>query len=75
MESQRSGATSKKRDRVLLYKKKMHNIQHRASRVNHLKQIASKYNDELLHLTSQMTVLKKTVNKTAAYNKALYKVY
>ena len=71
MESQKSVSTSKKRERVRLYRKKMRNTQHRAGRVNRFKQIASKSNDKSLRLTSQMKVLKKTVNKTNSHIKQL----
>ena len=75
MEGQKSANTSKKKERVRLYKKKVRSIregrQYRVGRINRLKHLASKSNDKLLNLTSQITVLKKTVNTTAAHNKLL----
>lgn len=72
---QKSTSISKKKERVRLYKKKMQNTdkgrQHRVGRVNCLKCIASKSNKKLLNLTTQVTILEKTVNKTAACNKLL----
>ena len=50
----------------------MHNTaQHCAGRVNQVKQIASKNNDRLLHLTSQMKVLKKNANQSNSHIKLL----
>lgn len=80
MGGQKSINISKKKERVRLYKKKMHNIgkgrQYRVGRVNRLKYLASKSNEKLLNMTSKITVLEKTVNKTAARNKLLqrYKI-
>ena len=75
MEGQKSANTSKKKERVRLYKKKVHSIhegrQYRVGRVKRLKHIVTKSNDKLLDLTSQITVFKKTVNTTAANNKLL----
>ena len=72
MESYKS---SKKKERVRMYKKKMRNIQEsrpcRPGRAIRLSHTASKSNDKVLDLTSQITVLKKAVNKTGAYNKLL----
>lgn len=75
MEGQVFANTSKKKERVRLYRKKMHHLceskQYWVGRINHLKHTASKSNERLLNLTSQMTVLKKTVNTTVAHNKLL----
>lgn len=72
MESYKS---SKKKERARMYKKKMHNIhegrQCQAGRANRLRHSASKSNNKLLNLTSQITALKKAVNKTGVHNKLL----
>ena len=65
MEGQSCASTIKNKERVRLYKNKVRR-QHRAGRVNRLKQIASKGNDKL-----KMTTLKKTVNETTVQNKLL----
>ena len=61
MESYKSTNTSKKKERVCLYKKKMRNIHEsrkdRVGRVSRLRHTASKSNEKLLNLTSQITVL------------------
>ena len=72
MESYKSTNTSKKKERVRLYKKKMRNIHEgRVGRVSRLRHTASKSNEKLLNLTSQIKVLKKTINKTGTRNKLL----
>ena len=75
MESYKSTNTSKKKERVRLYKKKMRNINESrkdwVGRVSRLRHTASKSNEKLLNLTSQITVLKKTINKTGTHNKLL----
>ena len=72
MESYKS---SKKKERVRMYKKKMCNIQESRqcwpSKAIRLSHTATKSNDKVLDLTSQITILKKAVNKTGAYNKLL----
>lgn len=70
---------SKKKERIQLYKKKVRRIREgrrcRVGRVNRLKHIANKSNDKLLELTSEITVLKKTVNTTVTHNKLLQRYH
>lgn len=75
MESQKSPRNLKKKERVRIYRKKLHSIgqhrQQRVGRVNHLRQIAFKRDQKLVNLSSQVATLQKTMNKTTDHNKLL----
>lgn len=75
MESKKFANDSKKKG-VRLYKKKMRSI-HECSQyhIGRVKCLASKSNDKILDLTSQIAAIEKTTNKTTAHNKLLQRYH